>query len=71
MSEIIKVPIEDFGAGLAEDIFSIQDSLKNTKINEDGLAILLSEASGVRRTDVRAVLRAVPRLSSKYLKEGK
>lgn len=63
-----KIEVEDFGASLAADIKAIAQSLKNTKLNEDGLTILVAEAAGVNRTHARAVLRALQRLEGKYLK---
>lgn len=64
-----KIEVEDFGSSLAEEIKKISGSLGRTKLNEDALVILLAEASGVRRGDVRAILQALPRLSKKYLKQ--
>lgn len=63
-----KIDVEDFGASLADDIKAIANSLKNTKLNEDGLVILVAEAAQVNRTHARAVIRALQRLEGKYLK---
>lgn len=61
-----QIPVEDFGATLADEIIKISRSLKGTKLTENAIVILLAEASKVPRLSVRAVLRALPTLERKY-----
>lgn len=66
-----KVEIEDFGASLADEIKKISINIRSTRLNDDALVILLSDKSGVGRTDIRRVLNVMRRLDLSYLKEGK
>ena len=53
-----------------EAIVYIANSIKNTPLTERALCLLISDASGVKMTDVREVLRTIPKLSERYLKEA-
>lgn len=66
-----QIEVEDYGSALAEEIEKISGSLSKTRFNEDGLVVLLAEASGVNRGMVRKVIKALPKLSSKYLKASR
>ncbi len=66
-----KIEVEDFGASLADEIKKISNNIRSTKLNDDALVILLSDKSGVGRTDIRRVLNVMRRLDLSYLKEGK
>lgn len=63
-----QIEVEDFGASLAEDIKNIKKALSATLVNDKALVILLAEAAGVKRDDVRRVLAAARTLDSRYLK---
>ncbi len=66
-----KIEVEDFGASLADEIKKNSNNIRSTKLNDDALVILLSDKSGVGRTDIRRVLNVMRRLDLSYLKEGK
>lgn len=61
-----QIPVDDFGATLADEIIKLSRSLKGTKLSEDAIVILLAEASKVPRLSVRAVIQALPSLERKY-----
>lgn len=63
-----QIEVEDFGATLAEEIATIEKTLRNTKLNDTALVILISEQTKVRRDDVRAVLHVMRTMKERFLK---
>lgn len=68
MSITHKIEVEDFGATLAEQIEAIEKVVSNTKLNDKALVVLISNESGVRRDDVRAVLNVMRSMKARFLK---
>lgn len=60
--------VEDFGASLAEEIKAIEQTLKNTKLNDKALVVLIATDANVKRDDVRAVLRVMRTMKERFLK---
>jgi hypothetical protein len=63
-----KIEVEDFGASLADEIISIQEAIKNTQLNDKALVVLISNESGVKRDDVRAILKVMRTMKARFLK---
>lgn len=63
-----QIEVEDFGASLAESIEAIEKALKNTTVNDAALVVLISDATKVRRDDVRAVLNVMRSMKARFLK---
>lgn len=63
-----QIEVEDFGATLADQIGKIQEILKKTQLNDKALVVLISNESGVRRDDVRAVLNVMRTMKERFLK---
>lgn len=63
-----QIEVEDFGASLAESIQEIEKALKNTVVNDTALVVLISDATKVRRDDVRAVLNVMRSMKARFLK---
>lgn len=63
------IDIEDYGATLAEEIKQISAAIRNTKLTDRALIVLLADASGVSKTDIKYVLPAIRRLEQEYLKQ--
>ena len=63
-----QIEVEDFGASLAEEIAAIEKVVKNTKLNDKALVILLASETNVRRDDVRAILNVMRTMKTRFLK---
>ncbi len=61
-------------AVIAENIQQVSDAvakIRDSRLGEDLIVLLLSEHSGIGRGAVRAVLQALPQLQSRFLKPAK
>lgn len=54
---------------LQKQSFKFHSLLKKTPLTERALVVLIADASGVTKTDIKYVLNAMRRLQTEYIKE--